>query len=237
MCASCISGNLERAKARIEAAARRAGRSPNEIRLMGVTKTQPAEVVKEAIEAGISLLGENYVQEAEKKIAELGGMANKAEWHMIGHLQRNKAKKACKLFSCVETVDNVKLAEALSRHAEASGRQISLLVQVNIAKEPQKSGVVPEEAELLVSRIVGLSHVQVSGLMVIPPYSDDVEKTRAWFRKARLLRDQLAIKFKGKADFKELSMGMSNDFEAAIEEGSTIVRLGTILFGPRRSPR
>ncbi len=228
-----IKQNIEKIRARIAQAARRAGRSPKEVRLMGVTKTRPAEMIKEAMDAGLDLLGENYVQEAEGKILSLGNAARQAEWHMIGHLQRNKAKKACQLFDCIETVDSEKLARAVSRHASDMAKEISVLIQVNIAKEPQKSGVLPEEAASLVTRIADLPSIHVDGLMVIPPYSSEPEASRKWFSLARDLRDQLSSLFNGKIELRELSMGMSNDFEVAVEEGATIVRIGTSIFGPR----
>ena len=229
-----IKENLKIVLDKIDKAARRAGRSPASIKVMGVTKTKPVEVVKEAIEAGIKLIGENYVQEAIEKKEVIGDMADAVEWHMIGHLQRNKAKKAVSLFDCIQTVDNLRLAETLSKHAQNSGKEISLLIQVNIAKEPQKSGIDPEKVPDLIEQIIPLPSVAIKGLMVIPPYSPDPEQTRVWFKQTRQLRDDLANQYQGKAIFNELSMGMSGDFEVAIEEGATIVRLGTILFGPRR---
>jgi len=229
-----IKQNIEKVRTRIVEAALRAGRSPEEIRLMGVTKTRSPEVIREAFNAGLDLVGENYVQEAEEKIISLGDTARQVEWHMIGHLQRNKAKKACQLFDCIETVDNEKLAKALSRHASAFGKEVSVLIQVNIAKEPQKSGVLPDDAYSLIAQIADLPSIHIEGLMVIPPYSSEAEASRRWFRATRELRDHLSSLFEGQVKLRELSMGMSNDFEVAVEEGATIVRVGTTIFGPRR---
>ncbi len=218
---------------RIKDAAERSGRDPSEISLLAVTKRHDLGVVKQAIEAGLTLFGENYVQEAKEKIQGLGDLRASTTWHFIGHLQRNKARLAVQLFDCIQTVDNLRLAEALNRRARDVGKRMPVLCQVNLAGEEQKSGAGPEVLEELIQRIMDLSSLELQGLMLIPPFSPDPENVRPWFRRLRELRDDLESRLGLAGRLKELSMGMTHDFEVAVEEGATIVRVGTALFGPR----
>jgi pyridoxal phosphate enzyme (YggS family) len=220
-----ISENLNDIRRRISAAAARSGRRENEVKLVAVSKTHPAETLREAIAAGVSVFGENKVQEAEGKIAEIG--RRDAEWHLIGHLQSNKARKAVQLFDFIHSVDSVDLAQRLERICGDEGREsLSVLVQVDLALEATKSGVPESGLPELVEIIRGSRHLMLEGLMVLPPFFDDPEATRPFFRRLRELRDELI-------PGGHLSMGMSHDFEVAIEEGATIVRVGTAIFGER----
>jgi len=220
-----ISENLSDIRGRISAAAARSDRGADEIKLVAVSKTHPAETLREAIAAGVSVFGENKVQEAEGKIAEIGHAA--VEWHLIGHLQSNKARKAVQLFDFIHSVDSVDLARRLERICGDEGREsISVLVQVDLAREATKSGVPESELPELVELTRGCRHLKLEGLMVLPPFFDDPEVTRPFFRRLRELRDELI-------PGGHLSMGMSHDFEVAIEEGATIVRVGTAIFGER----
>jgi pyridoxal phosphate enzyme (YggS family) len=220
-----IRANLERVQAVIAAACRRAGRSPDGVLLIAVSKTMPAERVKAAVEAGAAALGENRVQEAKDKIEAVG---HPVPWHLIGHLQTNKAKDAVQLFDCIQSVDRLDLAKEINRRAEAAGRTVDALVEVNLGEESQKGGARPDEVKALLDAIAGLGRVRVRGLMAIPPASADPEATRPHFRRLRELRDL--------AGLEHLSMGMSADYAVAVEEGATIVRVGTAIFGPR-APR
>ena len=220
-----ISENLNDIRRRISAAAARSGRRENEVKLVAVSKTHPAETLREAIAAGVSVFGENKVQEAEGKIAEIG--RRDAEWHLIGHLQSNKARKAVQLFDFIHSVDSVELAQRLERICGDERREsLSVLVQVDLALEATKSGVPESGLPELVEVIRGCRHLKLEGLMVLPPFFDDPEVTRPFFRRLRELRDELI-------PGGHLSMGMSHDFEVAIEEGATIVRVGTAIFGER----
>jgi pyridoxal phosphate enzyme (YggS family) len=227
-----IAGNVARVRERIAAACVRAGRSPNDVRLMAVSKTHPASAVREAFAAGVTLFGENRVQEFGEKHAELANIA--AEFHLIGHLQSNKAAKAAELFSAVDSVDSWKLAERLNGAAEKLGKTLAILFEVNVGGEAAKSGFAPDSEELraLLARANELPHLQVRGLMTIPPHTEDPNGARPYFRTLRELRDHLAKQFP-QPNLNELSMGMSHDYEIAIEEGSTCVRVGTAIFGER----
>lgn len=217
--------NLEKVRERIKSAARRAGREPAEIKLIAVSKTHPAEVLREALRAGAEIFGENKIQEAEGKIAEIG--REKAEWHLIGHLQSNKARKAVKLFDLVHTLDSVELAERLERICEEENRaEMAVLIQVDLAGEATKNGISEKDLPKLIETFARFEHLKCKGLMTIPPYFEDVEKVRPYFRRLREMRDALL-------PGGELSMGMSHDFETAIEEGATLVRVGTAIFGER----
>lgn len=228
---STIRDNLERIRRQMSAAALRAGRDPGSVRLVAVSKKVPLERLQEAVDAGQRLFGENYLQEALEKINRLPPDIG---WHFIGHLQTNKAKLAASCFQAIETIDRLKLARALDRHLADLDRAMSVLIQVNIGREPQKSGVLPEEAEGLLRGMAGCSNLRIQGLMAMPPYCDDPEAARPFFRELRLLAAELADKgLLGGHGPVELSMGMSGDFEVAIEEGATLVRVGTALFGPR----
>ncbi|QQS42737.1 MAG: YggS family pyridoxal phosphate-dependent enzyme [Acidobacteriota bacterium] len=218
---------------RIKAACERAGRDPSEVKLVAVSKTHPAETVREAVEAGIFIFGENKVQEGLGKIEEVGD--SKCEWHLIGHLQSNKAKKALKSFDVIQTVDSIKIAERLDRIAgEESIEDFPVFIQVDLGKEATKSGVYEEELDELVDTVLKCPNLRFEGLMTIPPYLPDPDDVRPYFRRLRGLRDNLKNEGAFGDARGELSMGMSHDFEAAIEEGATIVRVGTAIFGPRR---
>jgi len=232
-----ISQNIARVRERIAAAARRAGRRPEEIALMGVTKTHPAERIREAYAAGLRLFGENRVQEFAGKAAALADLTG-ASWHMIGHLQTNKAGKAAELFGAVDSVDSVKLAEKLDGAARAANKRLAVLIEINVGAEAAKSGVAPESRELeeLLAVSPRLEALEFRGLMTVPPFADDPEEARPFFRKLRELRDALAARKIPSVKMDVLSMGMSHDFEIAIEEGSTCVRVGTAIFGERSYP-
>ncbi len=225
-----IESNLQKVKERIAQAALRAGRSPDDIQLVAVSKTMSAETVRRAIEAGVSILGENYLQEARKKIEEIG---HAVRWDFIGHLQSNKAKYVVDLFDIIQSVDRLSLAQEINRLALKKGKTVKVLLQVNISGEEAKSGIDPAGAATLVRETLNLSNLSVQGLMTMPPFFDDPEEARPYFVALRELRDTLRKEHGEYIDLKELSMGMSADFEIAIEEGSTIVRVGTAIFGER----
>ena len=216
-------------------AARRAGRDITEITLVAVSKRKPVEAVKEALALGQAVFGENYVQEAAEKIEVLRQCEIPVSWHFIGHLQRNKARRAVELFDFVETVDSLKLLRALSRHAKAASRKMPVLLQVNIAGESSKAGMGPGELVPFIDTMLAeeLAGVDVQGLMILPPWSPDPEESRPWFAQARTMSEQLSDRYGSDLDLRHLSMGMSGDFQVAIEEGATIVRIGTALFGAR----
>jgi hypothetical protein len=197
------------------------------VTLVAVSKTMPAAAIREAVSAGVKILGENRVQEAREKIEALPGAA---EWHLIGHLQTNKAKLAVGLFDCIHSLDSVRLAQELGRHAEEAGRRLRCLVEVNLGEEAQKSGVDVAEVRPLLEAARRLPQLSVQGLMTIPPFLPDPESVRPFFRRLRDLRDRLESEGWTLPD---LSMGMSHDFEVAIEEGATLVRIGTAIFGSR----
>ena len=224
--------NLSQIRQKIELAAKKANRNADEIKLVAVSKTHPASVLREAIAVGVRYLGENKVQEAVGKIEEIGRDA--AEWHLIGHLQSNKARKAVELFDVIHTLDSVKLAERLERICvEETRENLSVLVQVDLANEATKSGVLKKDLPELVEFLQTCKHLHFDGLMIIPPFFDEAEQARPFFKELRGLRDELLKEnvFANKTG--ELSMGMSQDFEIAIEEGATIVRVGTAIFGER----
>jgi len=228
-----IRQNLAAVRARIADAAGRAGRDPADIKLVAVSKTHPVPVLLDAIAAGASVLGENKVQEAEAKIAEIG--RNAAEWHLIGHLQSNKARKAVQLFDVIHSVDSLELAQRLERICFEEGRgELSVFVHVDLAGEATKSGIDVAGLPELVGYLTNCERLRFDGLMILPPYFDDPEATRPYFDQLRRIRDKLALdgSFAG-GGRGELSMGMSHDFEVAIEEGSTVVRVGTAIFGER----
>jgi hypothetical protein len=217
---------------RIEQAAKRSGRNAKDIKLVAVTKTHPAEVLGQAIEAGINIFGENKVQEAESKIVEMG--RDVAEWHLIGHLQSNKARKAVQLFDVIHSVDSVELATRLERICLEEGREnLPVFAQVDLAGEETKSGIPADKLELLVEYLQSCICLKFSGLMIVPPYFENPEDVRPFFRRLRETRDDLAEQGVFTLGKGELSMGMSHDFETAIEEGATVVRVGTAIFGER----
>ena len=219
---------------RIARAAERAGRDPGAVAILAVTKTHPAEVVRQAARAGLTRFGENRVAEGTAKIAALAGQWPGLEWRLIGPLQTNKAKPALQYFSVIESLDRERLAARLEGLLAAEGRRLPVLLEVNLGAEETKSGAPPQLAEALASSALSCSHLDVRGLMAVPPFTEDPEGARPYFQRLREIRDRLADRF-GKP-FSELSMGMSHDFEVAVEEGSTQVRLGTALFGPRPVP-
>lgn len=231
-----IPENIASLQERIATAAKRAGRRSEEIALMAVTKTHPAEKIRDAYEAGLRLFGENRVQEFAGKAEALSGLGQ-AQWHMIGHLQTNKAGKAVELFSGVDSVDSMKLAEKLNLAAQNLNKKLSILIEVNIGGEQAKSGVAPESRELdaLLQAAPGLEALSFRGLMTVPPYTEDPEEARPYFRRLREVRDAIAARKLPAISMDVLSMGMSHDFEVGIEEGSTCVRVGTAIFGERAS--
>jgi len=226
-----IAENLSLIRARVCSAAERSGRNPDEVRIVAAAKAQGSDKIREAIAAGIRVIGHNYVQEAQREV--LANVPSKVEFHMIGHLQRNKAGKAVELFHVIETVDDYRLAEALDHRAQAIGRKLGVLIQVNVSGEQQKSGISPDNIEKLATGIRDLSNLVLQGLMTMPPFFDDPVRARPYFAKLRALREKLVSAGIFTPDMKELSMGMTGDFEVAVEEGATLVRIGTALFGPR----
>jgi len=226
-----IRDNLLRVQERIDAAARKVGRRSDEITLVGVSKTHPAAAIRAAYEAGLRHFGENRVQEWEGKRGELGAL--QAHWHLVGHLQSNKAARAAGLFHSVDSVDDLALAQRLdrARDEQANGPKLRILIEVRVEEEESKSGVKPEETAALAGKLAELAHLELAGLMCIPPFLEEPAKVRPYFRRLRELRDSLARQI-GR-DLPVLSMGMSHDFEVAIEEGATEVRVGTAIFGSR----
>jgi pyridoxal phosphate enzyme (YggS family) len=226
-----VKGNVEAVRRRIAAAAQRAGRRAEEITLIAVSKTHPAEAIRAAYDAGVRHFGENRVQEWEGKRGGAADLA--AAWHLIGHLQSNKAARAAKVFDCVDSVDDWALAQRLDRGRAESGaaKKLRVLIEVRVAQEESKSGVEISEVAALTEKVTTLSQLDLAGLMCIPPYAENIEEARPYFQKLRKLRDELRTK-RG-LFLPVLSMGMSHDFEAAIEEGSTEVRVGTAIFGAR----
>jgi len=229
---SDIATNLKKVRERVASAATRAGRDPNEIKVVAVTKTHSADVIRKALTDGLALFGENKVQEAESKIGEIGRDA--AEWHLIGHLQSNKARKAVQLFDVIQSVDSLELAQRLDRICEDENRsELSVLVQVDLAGEATKSGIPEFELGELVEFLRGCERLKFDGLMVLPPFFDDPEATRPYFKRMKEIRDRLTAIGAFSNGCGQLSMGMSHDFEVAIEEGATVVRVGTAIFGER----
>jgi pyridoxal phosphate enzyme (YggS family) len=219
---------------RIARAVKRAGRRTEDIALMAVSKTNPPENIRAAYDAGLRLFGENRVQEFAGKAEALRDLHD-AEWHMIGHLQTNKAARTAELFHAVDSVDSLKLAEKLDAAARNLGRKLNVLVEINVGGETAKSGVAPDSQDLeeLLSAAPRLEALRFRGLMTVPPFADDPERARPYFRKLRELRDTIAARNLSAVSMDQLSMGMSHDFETAIEEGSTCVRVGTAIFGER----
>lgn len=223
-----IADNLKNVYERIERASAKAGRDPAEITLVAVSKTKPASMIREAHESGHRVFGENYAQELAAKAAELADLDIK--WHFIGHLQRNKARLVAPVASYVETVDSVKVAEALNAKTD---HPIDILIEINIGSEDSKSGVDEDELPNLFKELKALSNLRTRGLMIIPPYIPDPETSRPYFRGLREIMTRLNEQNIVESPLTELSMGMSHDFEAAIEEGATIIRVGTAIFGER----
>ena len=226
-----IAVNISKIKQRIAVACARCGRDPHSVALMAVTKTVSTERIMQAVDAGITMLGENYVQEAREKYDLLKG---RAQLHMIGRLQTNKAKYAVRLFEYVHSVDRLELAQELDKRAKAANRKINILIEVNVSAEQTKSGIPAAEAMQLIESIATLEHLSVRGLMTMAPYSDDPENSRPCFQALKDLRNDIARKGIPEVQMGELSMGMTDDFEIAIEEGATIVRIGRAIFGARQ---
>ena len=228
-----LSENLAKVRRRIEQAARKTNRNADGIKLVAVSKTHPVSDLREAIAVGAKVLGENKIQEAEEKIEKIGRDA--AKWHLIGHLQSNKARKAVELFDVIESLDSLKLAKRLERICKEEDRKsLSVLVQIDLANEAAKSGVLRKDLPEMIGFLKTCEHLKFDGLMIIPPYFEDAEKIRPFFAKLRDLRDELLRENAFSNEIGELSMGMSGDFEIAIEEGATIVRVGTAIFGARK---
>jgi len=216
------------------AAAHLAARNPDDIVLMAVTKTFPPEAIREAYAAGIRVFGENRVQEFAGKSEALRDLQD-VEWHMIGHLQSNKAARAVELFDAIDSVDSLKLAERLNAAASAAGKELNVLIEINVGQEEEKSGIAPDSQELdaLLAAAPKLGNISICGLMTIPPFTEDPDGARPFFRHLHEIRDQIASRAIAGVEMSVLSMGMSHDFEIAIEEGSTRVRVGSAIFGAR----
>jgi PLP dependent protein len=229
-----VAQNVATVRERIAATLRRAGRSSNDVALMAVSKTQPPERIREAYDVGLRVFGENRVQEFAEKAGPLRDLHD-AEWHMIGHLQTNKAAKTVELFCSVDSVDSLKLAEKLSAAAKKMGKKLDVLIEINIGGEAAKSGTAPNSKELeeLLIAAPRLDALVFRGLMTVPPFTNDPGGSRPYFRRLRELRDTIAARKLPAIAMDQLSMGMSHDFEVAIEEGSTCVRVGTAIFGER----
>jgi pyridoxal phosphate enzyme (YggS family) len=226
-----VKTRIESIRDRIRSAAARGGRRPEDVRLVAVSKTIPAARVREAVAVGIRRLGENYIQEAREKIESLSDLA--LEWHFIGHLQRNKAKYAVPLFDLIHSVDSIRLARELDKQAAKRGQNQAVLIQVNTGKEATKSGIYEEDALTLVREAAVLENITIKGLMTLPPYFNAPERVRPYFRALRELGQRIREAALPGVGMDELSMGMTGDFETAIEEGATLVRIGTAIFGER----
>ncbi len=230
---STIVENIQWIRDRIAAAAASCNRSPDDITLLPISKTFPVDSISQAAAAGMSRFGENRVQEAEKKILHFRSLAN-LEWHLVGHLQSNKAKRAAELFDVIHSVDSIKLATRLSQACVEIGKVLSVLIQVDLGGEDTKFGAEPDSIADIVRVVSGLKGIRINGLMTIPPFFEDPDKSRPYFARLRDLRDTVESEMPGCLGERHLSMGMSHDFEAAIREGSTMVRIGTAIFGTRQ---
>ncbi len=225
-----VADNIRQIREAMAEAARRSCRPASAVRLMAVTKTVDDDRILAAIRAGVEIIGENYVQEAKRKIEKMG---NESEWHMIGHLQTNKAKYAIRLFDMIHSVDRLELAAELDRRARADGRVMKVLIEVNVSGEETKSGVPLATARDLVRAVALLENLSIRGLMTMPPWFDDPAEARPFFRALRELRDQITGEGIPQVEMRDLSMGMTGDYAVAIEEGATIVRIGRGIFGER----
>jgi len=225
---SNIAANIKDIIHRMKLAAERAGRKEESVKLVAVTKTIDVSRIKEAIESGITVIGENRVQEARDKYKEIG---KEVQWHLIGHLQTNKVKYIFDIFSLIHSVDSLSLAEEIQRRGENKGLKTDILIEVNLSGEKTKFGILSEKAIGLIKDISRFKNINIQGLMTIPPFSESPEDSRKYFKMLRILKDDVQ---KEGIEMKELSMGMSGDFEVAIEEGATMVRIGTAIFGERR---
>ncbi len=225
-----VADNIRHVREKIAEAAHRSGRPASAVRLMAVTKTVDDTRIAEAIRAGVEIIGENYVQEAKRKIEKLG---KAGEWHLIGPLQTNKAKYAVHLFDMIHSLDRRELAAELDRRARTAGRVMPVLVEINVSGEETKSGVPLNEALELVRTVATLENLSIRGLMTMPPWFDDPEEARPYFRRLREFRDRIAAEAIPRVEMRELSMGMTGDYAVAVEEGATIVRIGRGIFGER----
>ena len=232
MLQSTVQQNMDKIRERISRVAINSGRDPGEVRLVAVSKTMPAEKVRLAINAGAEILGENYIQECREKFNTLATAT--VSWHFIGHLQRNKAKYAVRMFDLIHTVDSLALAQEIDKRAALVDKVQPILIQVNISQEMTKSGTSADEALPLIEKISALGHLKINGLMTMPPFFDDPDRARPYFKALRLLRDRIDSLNLPNVTLQELSMGMTGDFEVAIEEGATLVRIGTAIFGERQ---
>jgi PLP dependent protein len=226
-----IATNVSAIKQRIASAAARSNRDPHSIKLLAVTKTVQPHIIEQAIKAGLTAFGENYVQEAREKITAIG---QRVEWHMIGHLQTNKAKYVVHLFDYIHSVDRLELAQEINKRACLIDRKINILIEINVSGEQTKSGITTAESINLIREISVLENVSVKGLMTMAPYSDNPENSRPYFSELRNLRNKIISEGIAGIQMEELSMGMTDDFEIAIEEGATIVRIGRAIFGKRK---
>ncbi|MCE5210754.1 MAG: YggS family pyridoxal phosphate-dependent enzyme [Deltaproteobacteria bacterium] len=226
-----IAANINKIRQRIAAAAARVNRVPDSIKLLAVTKTVSPSAIAQALDAGVTMLGENYVQEAKEKIAV---MEKRVQWHMIGHLQTNKAKYAVNLFDYIHSVDRPELAEEINKRARLAGRKINILIEVNVSGEKTKNGIPAIRSVDLIKNISPLENVSIKGLMTMAPYSDNPEKSRPYFSELKNLQKKIIQEGITGILMEELSMGMTDDFEIAIEEGATIVRIGRAIFGERK---
>ncbi len=228
---SYLKQNIQQIKKRIEAAAERSGRNPEDIYLIAVTKNFSAELIQEAVDNGIVFLGENRVQEAKSKVDLVKG---NIEWHLIGHLQRNKVKTAIDIFTMIQSLDSWRLAEEIQKRAQQADKVIDVLVQVNIGSEETKYGIDPDDTEVFIEKVATLPNLKVRGLMAIAPFKENPEDVRAYFRHLREIFQSIKEKSIENVSMEYLSMGISNDFEVAIEEGANMVRIGTSIFGTRK---
>jgi hypothetical protein len=227
---SFVKDNIERIRENIAAAALKSGRSPSDVKLMAVTKTVDDERIMEAVKVGVDIIGENYVQEAKRKIEKIG---KAIDWHLIGHLQSNKAKYAVRFFDMIHSVDRISLAEEIDKRSKTVGRIMKVLIEVNTSGEETKNGISPENALDLAAKISRLDNLSLRGLMTMPPWFDDPEDARPYFAALRELSDKITRGNIENVKMEELSMGMSGDYEVAVEEGATIVRIGRAIFGER----
>lgn len=225
-----VKANVLAIRQNMAEAARKAGRDPADIRLMAVSKTVDDQRITAAIEAGVDMIGENYIQEAKRKIELMG---HPIEWHFIGHLQTNKAKYAVKLFDMIHSIDRIELAQELDKRSGNFGKISKILIEVNVSGEPSKSGVALDQALPLIIAVSRFQNLSIQGLMTMPPWFDNPEDARPYFVALRELRERICHENIDRVQMKELSMGMSGDYQVAVEEGSTIVRVGTAIFGKR----
>jgi PLP dependent protein len=227
-----VAENVERVRERIHRACRQSGRDVKDVRLIAVSKTKPAEAIRQAYAAGLSEFGENRVQEAAAKRKELEDLD--AVWHLIGHLQSNKAKQACRIFDWVHSVDSLHLAEKIGREAAALGRKMPVLIEVHLGEEASKFGVEEDDLARMAEGMAAMPSLELRGLMTLPPFFDNPQEVRPFFRRLRELAARIDARNLPGVQMRELSMGMSHDFEIAVEEGATIVRVGTAIFGERQ---